>query len=165
MRLLILLFGLLFFSSCVTSEKCSALFPPKTIHTIEKETIKRDSIIPGGKVEVEVPFLVSEPGKIEKYYYSFKDTSGVAELRFHYNQELKRWIAECEAKDRKISWNEVKYLESILLDRNKEKKQKIPLWAWVLIGWIVFEFVSKFLIKIPFINRIFQTLKIMIWKS
>ena len=70
-----------------------------------------------------------------------------------------------ETKERKVSWNEIKYLESILVDRTIEKKEKIPWWVWILIAWIGFEFASKFLIKIPFINRIYQTFKLWIWKS
>lgn len=131
-----------------------------TTRQLESEKIRaskiiehhHDSILPGAVITREVPYLVEvpgAPGTIEKHYYRYTDTTGNAELRFYYDEKLQKWFAECEAKDRRISWSDkqvYEYSQDVI--RELHKKKTIPWWVFALGGYMLLKDVILPLFKL-----------------
>ena len=137
------LFISLFLIGCTTQSKCNRLFPPSEKHFTTTIIRQRDSLLPGAIIEKQTPVYI--PGEKESKIIRFSDTSGLAELRFYYNEQLKNWVAVCEAKERKFTFTDS--LITTLIERVKEKevvKYKTPFYIWLIIGGLVlFAFRSK----------------------
>lgn len=103
-----LLGGILFvlalsmFTGCITKKKCAAKFPPEISVVTEhsKETIIKDSLIPGA--EVHHIFRKDSLIYIPQYkWFTIPDTSGRTQLRYMVDA-VGNLIAECETKDQII---------------------------------------------------------------
>lgn len=129
MKLIVIVIALLMLSACNMKRRCLELFPPVIEENSKRVIEKKDTILP----EVIISYAIPDaPISGEPKFIFINDTTGVAELRLKYDIELKKWIAECEAKERKISWEQITDYVS-RLERRTDIKEIIPIWIRVLL--------------------------------
>ncbi len=133
----------IFLTGCITQSKCNRLFPPVEKHTTTITIKQRDSLLPGSIIEKPIPLYI--PGEKETKILRYTDTSGLSELRFYYNEQLQKWIAVCETKERKVVITDS--LITSLIEKVKEREvivHKTPFYIYLIIGGLIlFAFRSK----------------------
>lgn len=123
----------LLIAGCATQRRCASKFPPQVVHTVEKHTTVRDSIIKGAIVTDTL--IIKELEKIPAYQYVIRyDTSGKALLRY-YKDAYGRIVAECVSKDQLVE----KIREIITENKTEtkvvtQKERYTPWWLYGIMG-------------------------------